>query len=158
MKRLEVKNHNTIEELKKEIREAKNGRYALRVQCIKLKKEGKRTKEIEEALLISRDAVSRWVRRYNKEGLEGLKSKKPTGRKEKWNDDLFKELFEELNKNRGFWTIKKMQKFIKEKHNIKIPEESLRRKIHKAKYSWKTSRPNPYKGDKQKQEEFKKNS
>ena len=158
MKRLEVKNHNTIEELKKEIREAKNGRYALRVQCIKLKKEGKRTKEIEEALLISRDAVSRWVRRYNKEGLEGLKPKKPTGRKEKWNDELFKELFEELNKNRGFWTIKKMQKFIKEKHNIKIPEESLRRKIHKAKYSWKTSRPNPYKGDKQKQEEFKKNS
>jgi transposase len=43
-------------------------------------------------------------------------------------------------------------------YNIKIPEESLRRKVHKAGYSWKSSRPSPYKGDKKKQEDFKKTS
>jgi len=158
MRGIEVKNYHTIEELKREIRNSKDGRYSLRIQCIILRKEGKSTKEIQETLLISRDTFSRWIRRYNKEGLKGLKNKKPRGRKNKWDNSLFKELFEELDKNKGFWTIKKMQKFIKERHNIKIPEESLRRKVHKAGYSWKSSRPSPYKGDKKKQEDFKKTS
>ena len=158
MKVLEVKNYHTIEELKREIRNSKDGRYSLRIQSVILRKEGKSTKEIQEALLISRDAFSRWIRRYNKEELKGLKNKKPGGRKEKWDNSLFKELFEELDKNKGFWTIKKMQKFIEKRHNVKIPEESLRRKVHKAGYSWKSSRPSPYKGDKKKQEEFKKTS
>jgi len=158
MRRLEVRNYHTIEELRREIRNSKDGRYSLRIQCIILKKEGKSTKEIQQTLLISRDTISRWIRQYNEKGLEGLRSKKPSGRKEKWDDSLFKELFEELDKNKGFWTIKKMQKFIEERHNVKIPEESIRKKVHRAKYSWKSSRPSPYKGDKEKQEEFKKNS
>ena len=107
---------------------------------------------------ISRVTYVKWIRRYNEEGINGLKTKKSTERKEKWDNNLFKELFEELDKNKGFWTTKKMQKFIEEKHNVKIPEESIRRRLHKYRYSWKTSRPSPYKGDKEKQEEFKKNS
>ena len=51
-----------------------------------------------------------------------------------------------------------MQEFIERIHNVKIPRESIRRKLHKYKYSWKTSRLSPYKGDKEKQEGFKKNS
>jgi len=158
MKSIELKNHNSIEELRRELRYAKDGRYSLRLQCIILKKEGRKPKEIQEILLISRVTYGKWIRQYNEEGLDGLRSKKPTGRKEKWDNNLFKELFEELDKNKGFWTIKKMQKFIEEKHNVKIPEESIRRRLHKYGYSWKTSRPSPYKGDKGKQEEFKKNS
>ena len=49
-----------------------------------------------------------------------------------------------------------MQKLIEEKDKVKIPEESIRRKLHKVGYSWKSSRPSPYKGDREKQEEFKK--
>jgi len=158
MKKLELKNHHKIEELREEFKKSKDGRYSLRIESIILKKEGKRTKEIEEILLVSRMSLSKWIRRYNERGLEGLKTKKTTGRKEKWGEEFFKELFEELDKNKGFWTVKKMQKFIEEKHNVKIPVESIRRKIHKSGYSWKTSRPSPYKGDKEKQEEFKKNS
>ena len=51
-----------------------------------------------------------------------------------------------------------MQKFIEDIHKVKILEESIRIILHKYGYSWKTSRPSPYKGDKEKQEEFKKNS
>jgi len=158
MKRLEVKDLHTIEELKREIKNAKDGRYSLRLRCVLLKKEGKSTKEIQENLLVSRGFIAKWIHRYNEEGLEALKYRHTGGKKEVWTIKYFKELFEELDKNRGFWTIKKMQKFIEKKHNVKIPEESIRRKLHKYKYSWKTSRPNPYKGDKEKQEEFKKNS
>ena len=43
MKRLEVKNLHTIEELKREIRETKDGRYSLSKKCI-IKKGGKKHK------------------------------------------------------------------------------------------------------------------
>ena len=155
---LELKEHNTIEELKKEIRKTKDGRYLLRVQCILLRKEGMKPGEIEE-LLISRNTYSKWIKRYNEKGLEGLKTKKPSGRKRKWDRELFKELFEELDKNNRWWNVKRMQEFIKNKHNIEIPEDTVRKIVKKAGYySWKTSRLSPYKGDKEKQEEFKKNS
>ena len=155
---LELKEHNTIEELKKEIRKTKDGRYLLRVQCILLRKEGMKPGEIEERLLISRNTYSKWIKRYNEKGLEGLKTKKPSGRKRKWDRELFKELFEELDKNNRWWNVKRMQEFIKNKHNVEIPEDTVRKIVKKAGYSWKTSRPSPYKGDKEKQEEFKKNS
>ena len=51
-----------------------------------------------------------------------------------------------------------MQEFIKNKHNVEIPEDTVRKIVKKAGYSWKTSRPSSYKGDKERQEEFKKNS
>ena len=158
MKRLELKDHNTIDELKREIRLSKDGRYSLRVQCILLRKEGLKPKEIERRLLISRDAYRRWIAKYNEYGLQGLKTKVKTTFYRKWDSSLFKELYQELDKNNQWWTIKKMQEFIKNKHNVKIPRESIRRIVKQAGYSWKTSRPTPYKGIKEVQEEFKKNS
>jgi len=153
---LELKEHNTIEELRREIKKAREGRYLLRVQCILLRKEGLRPGEIEERLLISRNTYSKWIHRYNEKGLEGLKTRKPSGRKRKWDKKLFKELFDELDKNNKWWNVKRMQEFIKNKHNVEIPEDTVRKIVKKAGYSWKTSRPSPYKGDKKRQEAFKK--
>ena len=101
MKRLEIKNLHTIEELKREIRETKDGRYSLRLRCILLRKEGKSTKEIQESLLVSRDFIARWIRRYNEKGLEALKYRHTGGKTEVWSIKYFKELFEELDKNKG---------------------------------------------------------
>ena len=156
--RLKVKEHHNIKELREEFKKSKNGRYSLRLQCIIMAKEGIKAGEIEEKLLISADTYGKWIKRYNEKGLEGLKRKKREKQYQKWKDELYKELYEELDKNKGYWTVKIMQKFIEEKHNVKIPEETIRRKIHQKGYSWKTSRPSPYKGDKERQEEFKKNS
>ena len=99
MKRLELKDHNTKDELKKEIRLSKDGRYSLRVQCILLRKEGLKPKEIEGRLLISRDTYRRWIARYNEYGLQGLKTKVKATFYRKWDSSLFKELYQELDKN-----------------------------------------------------------
>ena len=148
-KRLEVKDLNTIEELKKEIRRnTKNGRYSLRLRCVLLRKEGKSTKEIQESLLVSNFIARWWIRRYNEESLKALKYRHTSGKREVWTKKYFEELFEEIDKNRGVWTIKRMQEFIGNIHNVKIPLESIRRKLHQYKYSWKSSKPSPYKGDK----------
>ena len=98
---LELKEHNTIEELEKKIRKTKGGRYLLRIQCILLRKEGMRPGEIEERLLISRNTYSKWIRRYNEKGLEALKYRHTGGKREVWSIKYFKELFEELDKNKG---------------------------------------------------------
>jgi len=43
---LEVRDCYIIEELRREIRDSKDGRYSLRIQCIILKKEEKTKKQI----------------------------------------------------------------------------------------------------------------
>jgi transposase len=55
-----------------------------------------------------------------------------------------------------YWSVAKMQKFVKELHNIEVPNETMRMRVKRAGYSYKSNRPSPYKGDKEKQEEFKK--
>jgi len=82
MKRLEVKDLHPIDELKREIRNTKDGRYSLRLRCILLRKDGKSTKEIQETLLVSREFIARWIRRYNEEGLEALKYRHTGGKRE----------------------------------------------------------------------------
>jgi transposase len=39
---------------------------------------------------------------------------------------------------------------------LEVPNETMRMRVKRAGYSYKSNRPSPYKGDKVKQEEFKK--
>ena len=71
---LKLKNNNTLEELKQEMRKATDGRYQLRINTIILLKEGQRSGKIQERLLIGSDTYCRWIRSYNKGGLEALKN------------------------------------------------------------------------------------
>jgi transposase len=156
---LKLKNNNTLEELKQEMRKATDGRYQLRINTIILLKEGQKSGKIQERLLIGSDTYCRWIRSYNKGGLEALKNIKITGRKEgnpEYDDCIFQELFQQLDLMQEYWSIAKMQKFVKELHNIEVPNETMRMRVKRAGYSYKSNRPSPYKGDKTKQEEFKK--
>ena len=54
--RLKIAEHNTIEELEKEIKSRQPDRYRLRLQAILLAKQGMNNKEVQKALLISRHA------------------------------------------------------------------------------------------------------
>jgi transposase len=156
---LKLKNNNTLEELKQEMRKATDGRYQLRINTIILLKEGQRSGKIQERLLIGSDTYCRWIRSYNEGGLEALKNIKITGRKEgnpEYDDYIFQELFKQLDLMQEYWSVVKMQKFVKELHNIEVPNETMRMRVKRAGYSYKSNRPSPYKGDKVKQEEFKK--
>jgi len=55
-----------------------------------------------------------------------------------------------------YWSVPKMQKLVEELHGIVVPYETMRLRIRKAGYSYKSNRPSPYKGDLELQEEFKK--
>jgi len=157
-KKLELKNHNSKKELKAEIRKTKDGRYGLRLRVILMLKEGYSPTEIKKVLMVAGATYSRWIKRYNEEGKDGLK-RHESGRKDgnpKWDKKIFKDLFEKLDEMEEYWSVPKMKKWIKEEYKQDIPDSTIEYHLHKSNYSWKTNRPSPYKGDKEQQASFKK--
>jgi len=157
---IKLKNKNTLTKLKKEIEKTKNEKYRTRVKTIIKLKESphKSKKEIAEELMISNFSLFSWLKIYNEKGLNGLKIKK-TGRpqgKNKWDKAFFEDLVKEINKSDKFWTLKLMQEWLKKEKEVEIPSQSIWYRITQLGYSHKSSRPFPYKGDREKQEEFKK--
>ena len=156
---IKIKEHETIEELKKEIRESVDGRYQLRLRTILLAREGNSYKTIVDKMLINTATYYKWLHHYNDGGCQALKNIKITGRKEgnpKYDAKIFTEVYEALDIMDEYWSIPKMQKLVEEKHGIKVPYETMRWRVKKAGYSYKSNRPSPYKGDEELQVEFKK--
>ena len=149
---------NTLGVLKKEIKKTKDEKYKTRLKAILSVKSGRTRKETAEALVVSLKSVTGWVKAYNKDGLRGLKSKK-TGRpkgKVEWDAAIFEKLAKAIDKSKQYWSIPLMQQWLREEEKKDIPESTLWYRIRQLGYSNKSSRPYPYQGDKEKQEEFKK--
>ena len=158
MKAIQLKNHDTEEELLREIRNTTNGRYQHRLRTILLVKRGMTSKAIREEMLISSATYSKWLKNYNEHGKEILKQHN-SGRKDgnpKYEEKIFKEVFEKLDLMEEYWSIPKMQKLVLELHNVQVPDETMRMRIKRAGYSYKSNRPSPYKGDEELQDNFKK--
>jgi len=158
-KTITLKKHHTNEELERELKFTKDGRYRLRIQAILLAQEGFKSHEIVKQLKIGKDTFFKWKRWYNERGLKGIKEVSKGGRAEGnpiWDKNIFEDLYRELDAMEEYWSIPKMQEWIIEKHNVKIPKSTIEHRLKVNGYSFKSSRPNPYKGDKEEQDEFKK--
>ena len=158
MKAIQIKNHDTEDALLQEIRKTKNGRYQHRLRTILLAKRGISSKAIRDELMISSATYCKWLKNYNEYGKDILKEHK-SGRKNanpKYEEKIFKEVFEKLDLMEEYWSIPKMRKLVLELHKVDVPEETMRMRIKRAGYSYKSNRPSPYKGDKELQDNFKK--
>ena len=158
-KAITIIQHHTQEELEKEIKRAKDGRYRLRIQTILLAMRKISSDTIQEQLLVSKPAIFRWARWYNEKGLEGIKEVSKGGRVEgnpKWDNAIFEALFAKLDSMEEFWSVPKMAAWIQEIHGKAIPEQTIHYRLKVGGYTFKSSRPNPYKGDPDLQAAFKK--
>ena len=159
-KRITLHILHTEEDLLCEIKKTQDGRYRLRVQAILLMAQKRTVNEIVNQLLVGRDTVARWVKLYNCFGLDGLKHMsyggKPKGEYYKWDCAIFKALFEKLDLMEEFFSVPKMQAWIEETHGVTIPQNTIHNRLKEAGYSFKSTRPNPYKGDPALQASFKK--
>lgn len=159
MKKITLKAKDTITNLQKEVRNTKDGTYQTKLRAIILIKQGFNYKEVCKNILISINTYYAWLHLYNEGGIEALKIYNKGGRvkgSSKYNSKIFIELFKQLDTMQEYWSIIKMQKFIYDTHTVDIPNETLRKIVKRAGYSYKSNRPSPYKGDKEKQEIFKK--
>jgi transposase len=118
-------------------------------------------KEIQKTFFISPATMYSWIQWYNEGGLEllkignggrGVKSKD----KKIYDDKPFEELKKEIDNNQDkVWTLEKMQYFLKDKFDIEPTIQAIRYRI-KDTHSYKSSRPYPHKGDRDKMGRFKK--
>jgi len=110
----------------------------MRMQSVRLFKEGKRADEIAEFFGVTIDAAYKWKRRHKEKGIDGLKRRKAKGAEPRLNKENKKQILSWLKKSAmdfGFetplWDCKKILKMIKREFNktISIPSlwDTLRR-------------------------------
>ena len=158
-KAITIIKHHTQEVLEKEIKSTRDGRYRTRVQVIVLAMQGHSSKAITAQLMIGLDTFFTWLKWYNQKGLVGLKEVSRGGRPHgnpKWDDSIFEALFAQLDLMEEFWSVPKMQTWIEEHYDVFIPEQTIHYRLKRGGYTFKSSRPNPYKGDPNLQATFKK--
>jgi transposase len=148
---------DTAEVLEKAFKNTQDSDLKIRIKAIFLRKKNKTPVEIAGQLLVSDRSVRGWILRYNEGGLSAL-STKPSGRAEGnpiWDAALFTDLAKEIDEG-GYWSIPRMQEWIKKNHQKDIPEQTVWYRMNQLEYSYKSSRPSPIGGSKEKQTAFKK--
>jgi transposase len=157
MKAIRLQARDSVLDLRRAIRESTDADQKTRIRVIIDIKEGAAKKTTAKRFVVSRTSVISWVEAYNDGGIEALAMSKG-GRKEGnpvWDISIFKALAEEIDKG-GYWSIPKMQEWISEHHGKDIPEQTVWHCMNKLGYSYKSARPHPVQGDKERQDSFKK--
>lgn len=114
----------------------------MRMQSIRLFKEGKRADEIADFFGVTIDAVYKWKRKHKEKGVEGLRSKKAKGKKPTLDESDKLQVVSFLEKSAtdfGFetqlWTCKRVQQVIKLKLKKSIAISNLWNALRKWKLS-----------------------
>ena len=148
---------DTLAEIQGALQRTRNALEKVRLKAIILRKKDKTPQEIRNQLMVSDRSVIEWVRRYNEGGISALtvtKGGRPEGNP-KWDKDIFEDLAKEIDKG-GYWSIPRMQEWIKREKRKEIPEQTVWYRMDQLHYSYKSSRPSPVQGSKEKQATFKK--
>jgi len=157
MAKLIVVAHDTEAGLRKKLRHARDEAFKSRIKAIILALQGKKRFEICSQLAVDEKSVTVWVHRYSEGGSSALISNKG-GRKEgnpKWDSSVFEALAKEVDKG-GYWSIPRMQEWIREQYKKDIPEQTVWYRMDQLDYSYKGARPHPVQGNKDAQNAFKK--
>jgi transposase len=144
--------------LQKAVKQANDAEQKTRIRAIIRLKQGASKCAVAEEFLITRKSLYYWIEVYNEKGVSALKFSKG-GRPEgnpKWDTSIFDKLVVEIDKQDKYWSIPLMQEWIKENYKEDIPENTVWYHMRNLNYSYKSSRPHPVKGDKKKQNSFKK--
>lgn len=150
--------HDTVEELRKKIKASSDVAYRQRLKIIIAAKSGEKRSETAERLMTCERNVSVWVRRYNTGGSEALRTNKggrPAGNPV-WDAQIFVDLAKEIDTQKGYWSVPRMHAWITENKKEDIPEQTIWYRMDKLGYSYKSARPHPVQGNREKQAAFKK--
>ena len=148
----------TVIQLQAIIKKSTDEGQKTRLRVILGIKMGRLRQEVALSLNLNIDTITDTVRRYNERGVDGLKTNKG-GRPEgnpKWDRSIFDDLVKEIDGQKRYWSIPLMVEWIKKHKKKDIPYNTVWYHIQNLNYSYKSARPHPYLGNKEKQESFKK--
>ena len=153
---IKLKDTHSIAELQDTIKKSNDEGQKTRLRTIiKLKKGGTRT-SIAKELVINRKTLLSWIKKYNEGGVEALLVSKG-GRSKgnlKWDEKIFKKLANEIKKGGKYWSLRIMQDWIQEKEGVLVPIPTIWYHMQVLGFTYKSLRPHPYLGNKEKQEDF----
>ena len=150
--------HHSVVALRRALKTSKDEAQKTRIRAIISIQKGATRTETAHRLVISRTTLTSWVVAYNTGGTVALSMSKG-GRLEgnpKWDRSIFDALVHEIDRKKGYWSVPLMQQWIKHQYRQDIPENTVWYHVTGLNYSYKSARPHPYKGDREKQEAFKK--
>ncbi len=132
------------ESVKKAYNQEKDGRIKQRLLIILKSFGDKSSYEVAEEVNTSHTKVLKWVKRFNKKGIESLEDKQRKGRPSKLNKKQIKSLEIKLDRKSemraGYNTIEILH-FIKGEFNISYTQRHVRRLLYSIGYSRITPRP-----------------
>jgi len=129
-----------IQVIRKTIKGTSDGIFRLRLMIIEklLSEPDMSLQEVADALIVNRETVTKCLQLFNKGGVNALKPKK-AGRKEgnpKYDDEIFVELLKEVRRGEeNEWSVYRMQEYISERFEVKIPESTIYYRLAKMGYA-----------------------
>ena len=160
MGKLKIEIKESRAELLEQLKEAKNQEVKERRESLYWLKtlQVETTSEIADLIGKHRTTVSRWLSRYRKGGLEGLRTKgKSTGRSRKMSPEVEEKLKKELQDPEEFMSYKEVQVWLKALEGIEMSYQGVHQVVrYRLKAKLKVPRPVHVKQEAGAKEEFKK--
>ena len=161
---MDVATHHTVEELQGFLRRESNVVVFKRLQCVLAALKGQTGAEIAQVLSVSARTVRRLVKRYNEEGIEGMKTQPGQGRKGPLLPEQIQDFRNRVENGpthqdqvctlRG----KDYQRILQEEFGVIRSLNSIYQLLHGLGYESLKPRPQHAQADEEAQQEFKKNS
>jgi transposase len=126
-RKFKIENHLSLDEINELLKKFKEPHMIYqRLILLKLLNNGKTIKEASEFIGVRRETGSRWLKRYNENGVEGLMlDYKNCGRHSFLTDEQKRDLKEILSKLEKNYTLKDAKKIIKDNYGIDYSEKQV---------------------------------
>lgn len=143
------------------IAKQQNGRMRIRLMALSHIKNGANRTQTAKYLQVSRRMVNEWVRRFNEEGLDGLKEKPRSGRPRALSTEQLKKLkayveSHAIKPNGGRLKGTLVIAYVEQEFGVSYSLTNIYRLLHQLGFSWITSRSRHPKQSQDAQDEFKK--
>lgn len=143
------------------IAKEKNSRLRIRLMALSHINNGVNRTETAKYLHVSRRMVNEWVKRFNEEGLDGLKEKPRTGRPRALTTEQLEKfkahvVSHAIKPNGGRLKGTLLITYIKKEFGVTYSLTNIYRLLHQLNFSWITSRSKHPKQSEEAQEAFKK--
>ena len=155
-------NHDIVLKAEEEFHKLKEGKLAIQLRAI-MAFEDNTAEHIAKIFKVSIRTIFRWIHRFSKYGIEGLKDQPKGHNKPKLTEDQKQQLKtwiingKNSNDELIHWTLEKLKAEVEKIFGVKMSTMALWKNLKKLGLTLKKPRPIHHKADKEAQNIFKKN-
>jgi len=122
----------TRESLERACREEKDADARLRMLLVlKVKYDGLGQNQAARELRAQSSWAVTWIRRFEEEGIEGLRTRERSGRPPKVEDRVMTKIGREVTTNESGWTVKEVRELVREETGVTYTERHILRLLHR---------------------------